>query len=204
MHQLDLNILYFFNRTLASPWLESVADILTNVRYWYAVYAITGLLLIYRYKSRGVAILIVALILIAATDSLAHYILKPLVDRPRPCALTLAGEHVVSWIRLPSGMRFDESFPSQHALNNFAMAAFFVLLFKRNKWVHSLWFVALVISLGRLYQGLHYPSDVLGGAVIGMAIGFGFGGIFRMVNKRVFSTSYAGDNREADFLKRNL
>jgi undecaprenyl-diphosphatase len=171
MHQFDLDILYFFNRTLASPWLDSVADIITNVKYWYAVYAIAGLFLIYRYRLRGVAIVITAIILITATDSLAHYILKPLVDRQRPCAMAINGEHIVSWIRLPSGMRYDESFPSQHALNNFAMAAFFVLVFKGNKWIHSLWFVALVISLGRLYQGLHYPSDVVGGTAIGASLG---------------------------------
>ena len=148
---------------------------------------------IYRYKMRGVAIVIAAIILIASTDSLAHYILKPLVNRPRPCEIfpscsargrgVVNSQHIVSWIRLPSGMRFDESFPSQHALNNFAMAAFFVTLFKRNKWIHSLWFVALVISLGRLYQGLHYPSDVLGGAVIGISIGFLFAALFKMLKK---------------------
>jgi undecaprenyl-diphosphatase len=184
MHQFDLDILYFINRTLAAPWLDSVADIITNVRYWYAVYAIAGLFLIYRYRLRGVAIVITAIVLITATDSLAHYILKPLADRQRPCAMSINGEHLVSWIRLPSGMRYDESFPSQHALNNFAMTAFFVLLFKGNKWIHSLWFVALIISLGRLYQGLHYPSDVVGGAVIGMAIGILFGICFKWLQVR--------------------
>ena len=185
MHDLDLSILYFFNRTIASGFLDGFADILTTVRYWYAVYVIAGLFLIYRYKMRGVAIVIVAIMLISTTDSLAHYVLKPLVNRPRPCALTEMGQHIVPWIRLPSGMRFDESFPSQHALNNFAMAAFFVLLFKRNKWIHALWFIALVISFGRLYQGLHYPSDVLGGAVIGISIGLLFAALFKVVERRI-------------------
>jgi undecaprenyl-diphosphatase len=185
MHDLDLSILYFFNRTIASGFLDSVADIITNVKYWYGVYTIFGLFLIYRYKWRGVAIVVAALILIAATDSLGHYVLKSLVNRQRPCATTASGVHIVSWIRLPSGMRFDESFPSQHALHNFAMAAFFVSIFKRNKWIHLLWFVALVISLGRLYQGLHYPSDVLGGVAIGISIGFLFAFLFNILERRI-------------------
>jgi undecaprenyl-diphosphatase len=184
MHDLDLSILYFFNRTIASGLLDSFTDIITNVRYWYVVYTMAGLFLMYRYKWRGIAIVIAAIILITSTDSLAHYVLKPLVDCPRPCAIIVSGEHIVSWIRLPSGMRFDESFPSQHALNNFAIATFFVLLFNRNKWIHSLWIVALVISLGRLYQGLHYPSDVLGGAVIGISIGFLFASLFKILEKQ--------------------
>jgi membrane-associated phospholipid phosphatase len=185
MHKLDLSILYFFNRTIASGFLDGVADVITNVKYWYAVYTIFGLFLIYRYKLRGVAIVIAAVILITATDSLAHYVLKPLVDRQRPCAIIASGEHIVPWIRLPSGLRFDESFPSQHALNNFAMGAFFVSIFKRNKWIHLLWFVALVISFGRLYQGLHYPSDVLGGTVIGISIGFLFAFLFNILERRI-------------------
>jgi len=187
MHQLDLDILYFFNRTIASPSLDGFFDVVTNVRYWYAIYAIAGLFLIYRYRLRGVAIVIAAIILITATDSLAHYFLKPLVDRQRPCAMMPTGEHIVSWIRLPSGMRYDESFPSQHALNNFAMAAFFVSLFMRNKWIDSLWFVALIISFGRLYQGLHYPSDVVGGAIIGMVIGFLFAILFMRLERSKFN-----------------
>jgi membrane-associated phospholipid phosphatase len=194
MHQLDLSILYFFNRTIASEFLDGVADILTTVTYWYVVYVIAGMFLIYHYKLRGVAIVIAAVLLITTTDSLAHYVLKPLVDRQRPCATpsfsrrgqgVVDGEHIVPWIRLPSGKRFDESFPSQHALNNFAMAAFFVSLFKRNKWIHALWLVALVISLGRLYQGLHYPSDVLGGAAIGISIGFLFAILFKVLERRI-------------------
>jgi membrane-associated phospholipid phosphatase len=185
MHDLDLSILYFFNRTIASGFLDGLADIVTNVRYWYPVYAIVGLFLMYRCKWRGVAIVIAALILIITTDSLGHYVLKALINRQRPCAMRISGAHVVSWIRLPSGMRFDESFPSQHALNNFAIAAFFVSLFKRNKWIHALWLVALVISLGRLYQGLHYPSDVFGGAAIGISIGFLFAFLFKVLERRI-------------------
>ena len=184
MYQLDLSVLYFFNRTITSPAMDTAFDILTNVHYWYYVYAIAGLFLIYRYKWRGVSILVATLLLVAATDSLGHYIIKPLVGRVRPCGLLPDGSHVVPWIRLPVGMRGDPSFASQHALNNFAVAAFFWAIWPHKDHVSWLFGVAFLISIGRIYEGVHYPSDVLGGAAIGIAIGVGAGMLFLLLNKK--------------------
>jgi undecaprenyl-diphosphatase len=94
------------------------------------------------------------------------------------------GEHIVNWIRLPDGPRGDESFPSNHALNNFAIAAFFFTIWKRKRNVAWLFAGALLISLGRVYEGLHYPSDVLGGAVIGISMGILFAIFFKLLEKR--------------------
>jgi undecaprenyl-diphosphatase len=185
MYALDLSILYFFNRTIASGFLDRFFEALTNVHYWYPVYAITGIYLIYRFHWRGLWMVVVAVLVVAATDSLGHYVFKPLMHRSRPCALLSSGEHIVNWIRLPDGPRGDESFPSNHALNNFAIAAFFFTIWQKKKNVAWLFAGALIISLGRVYEGLHYPSDVLGGAVIGMAVGSVAGALWNLREKRI-------------------
>jgi undecaprenyl-diphosphatase len=171
MYSLDLSLLRFFNQTIACSPLDTFSYVLTHVQYWYWVYLLAGLYLIYRYRLRGLYLVLAAIVLITLTDSLAHYLIKPLVARARPCA-------VVPWIRLPDGPRFDPSFPSNHALNNFAIAAFFSLVFRRRTLSIVLFTLAALISLGRVYQGLHYPSDVLGGALIGAAIGYVFAKLF--------------------------
>ncbi|MFI5201649.1 MAG: phosphatase PAP2 family protein [Candidatus Kapaibacterium sp.] len=171
MYSLDLSILYFFNRTIACGALDTFFDAFTNVHYWFPVYVIAGIYLIYRFRWRGVWMVIGAIIVVSATDSLGHYVIKPLVHRARPCAQLPSGEHVVPWVRFPDGGRGDESFPSNHALNNFAVAAFFFTIWPRRRNAAWLFAVAFLISIGRMYQGLHYPSDVLGGAAIGMAVG---------------------------------
>ncbi len=172
MYALDLSILYFFNRTIASGFLDSFFAALTNVHYWFPVYVLAGIYLIYRFRWRGVWMVVAAVLVVAATDSLGHYVFKPLMHRSRPCALLPSGEHIVNWIRLPDGPRGDESFPSNHALNNFAIAAFFFTIWQKKKNVAWLFAVAFLISLGRVYEGLHYPSDVLGGAGIGATVGY--------------------------------
>ncbi len=171
MYNLDLSILYFFNRTLASASLDSFFSVLTNVHYWFPVYLLAGMYLVCRFRWRGVWMVVAAVMVVAATDSLGHYIVKLLADRPRPCAMLPSGEHIVKWIRLPDGSRGDASFPSNHALNNFAIAAFFFSIWPKKRNVSWLFAVAFMISVGRVYEGLHYPSDVLGGAAIGMAVG---------------------------------
>ncbi len=178
MYSFDLSILYFFNRTIACGALDQFFDAITNVHYWFPVYVLAGLWLIYRFRLRGLWMVVGAIIVISATDSLGHYVLKPMVHRDRPCAQVPSGEHVVPWLRLPDGGRGDKSFPSNHALNNFAEAMFFFALWPRKRNAGWLFIVAFLISIGRMYQGLHYPSDVLGGAGIGMAVGWLFGWLF--------------------------
>ena len=168
MYSFDLFILYFFNRVIACGALDSFFDAITNVHYWYAIYVLAGVWLIYLFRWRGVWMVVGAILLITATDSLGGHVLKPLVHRVRPC-------NAVSWIRLPDGARGDGSFPSNHALNNFSEAMYFFLLWPRKKNAWWLFVVAFLISIGRMYQGLHYPSDVAGGAVIGMAVGYFLG-----------------------------
>ena len=65
------------------------------------------------------------------------------------------------------------SFTSSHATNHFAMAAFVLVLFgRRYRWLKApLWFWAFSISYGQVYVGVHYPLDIFGGALLGIAIG---------------------------------
>ncbi len=184
MYSIDLSVLYFFNRTIACGALDSFFNAITNVHYWYPIYVLAGLWLMYRFRWRGVAMVVAAVLLVSATDSLGHYVLKPLVHRERPCALLPTGEHVVPWVRLPDGGRGDPSFPSNHALNNFAEAMFFFTIWPRKRNAGWLFLVAFLISIGRMYQGVHYPSDVLGGAVIGITAGFILAQIYLKLNER--------------------
>ena len=108
-------------------------------------------------RGRTVALLLIPLILL--TDQLSSHVLKDLFGRARPC-------EVLDGIRAIDGCRHSASFPSSHAVNTFAAATLFALFYRR--WVPWVAFgLAAVVSYSRVYLGLHYPSDVLGGAMIG-------------------------------------
>ena len=61
-----------------------------------------------------------------------------------------------------------KSFPSSHAVNNFAVATLFAWSFPSGRWYFFGW--ATLVALSRPAVGVHYPSDILGGALIGCAV----------------------------------
>jgi undecaprenyl-diphosphatase len=62
----------------------------------------------------------------------------------------------------------DGSFPSGHAATSFAAAT--VLSFARPRWAPAFYLLALAIGSSRVYAGVHYPLDIVGGAVLGIAV----------------------------------
>jgi undecaprenyl-diphosphatase len=89
---------------------------------------------------------------------LTAYGLKLVVDRPRP--------HLDPLVRLPT----DPSFPSGHAATSFAGATMLALLVPRL--APGLYALAAAIAFSRVYVGVHYPLDVVAGALLGTAIGW--------------------------------
>lgn len=95
--------------------------------------------------------------------SLLVQVLKYLVGRARPC-------QVLSWANAVYVAPPDNpSFPSGHSAGSFAVAAFVFMLHRR--WGLFALVVAALIGLSRVALGVHYPSDVVAGAILGMAVG---------------------------------
>jgi undecaprenyl-diphosphatase len=113
-------------------------------------------------KGRVAALLLIPLI--ALSDQFSSTVIKNIVQRPRPCH-TVNGMKILQDVRelVPCGSGF--SFPSSHAVNSFAAATFLTHFYR--KWSRIFYSYAIVIGFSRISVGVHYPSDVIGGAVIG-------------------------------------
>lgn len=169
--------LFFLANGAHHPVLDALMLFVTDIKR-------TGLLLLVVWiglmwkggtKGRTVAVLLIPLILI--TDQLSSHVLKDIFDRVRPC-------EALQGVRAIDGCRHSLSFPSSHAVNTFAAATLFSLFYRR--WVPWVAFgLAGLVSYSRIYLGLHYPSDVLGGAVIGIACALAVVGLYRWIRQRV-------------------
>ena len=172
LYSIDLAVFYFFNHTISTGFLDRFFSIITDVNKWYIAYIILVGIAFFKGGRRGKIAVIGLILLIVVTDQTGYRILKELFERVRPC-------NALADVITPIGCAGGFSFPSNHALNNFAAAVFLLRLFPTYKWIFLI--VAILISISRVYLGVHYPSDVLGGALIGIAFGY----IFSLVALRI-------------------
>jgi undecaprenyl-diphosphatase len=187
MLNLDLSILYFFNVTLSVPWLDSVMIYLTNLQHWMPVYILAFTFVIYKFKWKGVMMVVACLLLVGVADFITNKFIKEVIARPRPCSLIKDPSGLYSWVRTPDGPRLGFSFPSSHAVNNFAGVVFFILLFPKKRKLLWLFVPATIVSITRIYLSLHYPSDILGGMIIGAIFGWIFALIYQKTTEKFFS-----------------
>lgn len=171
---LDSWLFYFFNKTLANPFFDSFMPFVTEIKHWYIFFFIMGLYLLIKGGPRGRVLVIMAVIMILCTDQCSN-LLKVLFERVRPC-------HSLPNVNLLVGCSSAYSFPSNHAVNNFAAAYLFTYFYPKMKW----WFYggAVLISMSRVFVGVHYPFDILGGAVIGTLIAMILIFIWKKINEK--------------------
>lgn len=160
---IDVTLFYFINVNLSNAAFDKLMPIVTNLKYWLPIYIIGGIFLIYKFKIRGLLIIILILFTAGLCDWTGA-ILKDFFGRLRPC-----WELKDINLLVPCGA--GKSFPSNHSANNFG-AAIVLTFFFRNKWYYF-YACAFLVAISRVYIGVHYPLDILGGVGLGSVIGFG-------------------------------
>jgi undecaprenyl-diphosphatase len=161
----DTRLFLLLNGRLHSSVLDAVMPAITTQENWYPVLGALWVVLLIWGGRRGRMAAAMLIVAVALADQLTCSLLKPLVGRLRPCnALAVAD------VRLLVARSAALSFPSAHAANAFAMAC--VVAWRWPKLTAAALAVAVAVGYSRVYVGLHYPLDVIGGAVVGSACGF--------------------------------
>lgn len=160
LQQIDAWLFFFFNHTLQTDLLGPAAVFITNQNeYIFAVLA----LLLFRHRQWAQTARLMALVLLAvAISDATGFVLKELIGRVRPCH-ALEGVSALAYC----GKSF--SMPSNHALNSFAVAGT-VFFMTKDRIRYSFMTLAILVALTRPIVGVHYPSDILVGAALGLGV----------------------------------
>ncbi len=176
--QFDQNLFFAINQGMSNHFFDWLMPLVRNRYFWVPLYLFISIFFVRNYKRRGWSLLMFFALTFAVTDYFTASVIKPSVQRIRPCNEPDLRSDVKNLIPCGSGY----SFPSTHAANHFALAIFLTSMFySRWKFILPITvFWAAVISFAQIYVGVHYPLDVLFGAAIGGMMGYVMAAILKI------------------------
>lgn len=156
-------------RIINGHWHNEVLDFIMpywrDKKFWYPVYLALMAFIIYRFRVKGIYLLLALFLTVGLADTVSSKVLKKTVKRVRPCNDPELKDDVILLV----GCGKAYSFTSSHAANHFAIGTFLAmtlgLYYKRWRWLFYFW--AASIAFGQVYVGVHYPLDVIVGALVG-------------------------------------
>ena len=166
-----------------SLYLDGVMKIYTSTSVWIPVALVLLLIVLKNNSLRGILLTVLAVALtIVATDQISSNLIKPLVGRLRPCN----DPSIMHLIDTFNGYRSGGySFMSSHACNSFGIFTIVSLIIRNRTLSLSLFLWAAINSFSRIYLGVHFPGDILCGALVGIAIGFVVYLVYGFLRKRI-------------------
>lgn len=172
----DKSLLLYLNG-MHTDFFDFVMYWISNKFIWIPFYLFLIYLITKNYKWRTIDIIIGVALLITISDMSSVYLFKEVFHRLRPCQ-DPEMRPLVHLVNDECGGLY--SFVSSHAANTFALSFFLIIVLgEKVKYLTQgmiIW--ASVVSYTRIYLGVHYPLDVLCGAILGIAIGLGIGKLF--------------------------
>lgn len=158
----DTWLFRLINEAWANPVFDAVMPFITDLSNFEIPLAVVWMMLMVFGGRKGRVVGIGLAVTLVLTDQVSSHVIKPLVQRQRPCVS-------LEEVRLLTGLKNTLSFPSSHAANIFGSATVLSLAYRRP--APALLLVAAAVAYSRVYIGVHYPLDVICGA--GLGIGFG-------------------------------
>jgi undecaprenyl-diphosphatase len=182
---------WLFNK-VNQDWTGSAADLifpfLREAEFWVPFYLFLLVFITLNFGRKGWRWVFLLVITAAISDQVSSDLIKHLIFRLRPCHNPALADNIHI---LVGYCPVSSSFTSSHACNHFAAAWFiFLTLRHTSRWWWLVFAWAFLISYAQVYVGVHYPIDVLSGAMVGSLIGWLLAGLFKKLSGRLSLQPY--------------
>ena len=156
---IDKSIMIFLNKDISNPVFDLIMPVITSKDFLTVIGLILIFYLLFFGGKRGKIAFLILLFSAGMSDAICAQIIKPWVGRVRP------SHEFIDYINLLVSKGGKWSFPSNHAANSFAFATVLSYFFGQKKVM--LYTLASIIAFSRVYVGVHYPLDIICGAIVG-------------------------------------
>ena len=161
LSNIENSVFFFFNHQLANPVCDAVIKFFMQIpgEYVIIVAGIVALLVGGKYLRFSALVFLSSFV----TARYAYKTIKFFIQRPRPFK-------TLDNVNLLLGANDGFSFPSGHATTSFCLATVIAMRYPKLRW--PAFIAAVLVAISRPYAGVHYPSDILGGSLLGLLIGY--------------------------------
>jgi membrane-associated phospholipid phosphatase len=167
----DQRVFLVVNGKWANPVFDTVLPFFRNPVFWAPLYLFVLIFILLNFGKKGLWWALLFICTVALTDLIGAQVFKENIKRIRPCNDPILQFHVRLLLKHCAN---SYSFVSNHAANHFGMATFSFLTFKGilKKWIYLAFAWAFFVAYAQVYVGIHYPLDVIGGALLGIIMGY--------------------------------
>lgn len=168
---IDHSLFSRINGEWHNSFLDTFLPFLRQSYLWIPFYLFLAIFAPLNFKRKGWYWSLFFIAMAAASDYISSTLIKGTFLRLRPCQDPMLAQHIRLLTHYCPG---NSSFTSSHAANHFAAAMYIFTTFKKpaGQWWALLFVWALLISYTQVYVGVHFPGDIIGGAFVGMIIGY--------------------------------